>query len=381
MPRTAPSQPDSATRMPLLRAIHAAGADGDAWPGVLERLRQHLDARVATLMHHAFDAGTHALLYESPGGFGSAMETHAGRSPWFLSSGEYWAGRVMTGDELIGSVDLQRTDFYRGVLHPRGLLHLLCGVIDQRERGAHVLAVYRARTQPAFNASDKEELAQLLDHVTLSMHSHWRWQEAQELAHALLRLSDHDASPVILVGPDAHPLHMNAAARQLLDAQRGLRLDQGQLVADHPRDRRQLAQTIAQVAHQDPALHGARPTVLTMAAPDGDAPVVVVVRPAGAVFRRSAGAARGLALVAVRGAHPGHDPAHCVFAHQYELTPAQAKVCALVFAGQSLAAIAQQLALSENTVRSHLKQIFLKTDTHGQMELVHLHARVCQTLP
>jgi DNA-binding CsgD family transcriptional regulator len=39
------------------------------------------------------------------------------------------------------------------------------------------------------------------------------------------------------------------------------------------------------------------------------------------------------------------------------------------------------LNLSENTVRSHLKQIFQKTDTHGQMELVHLHARVCPALP
>ena len=47
----------------------------------------------------------------------------------------------------------------------------------------------------------------------------------------------------------------------------------------------------------------------------------------------------------------------------------------------ALAAIAGTLNVSENTVRSHLKQIFQKTDTHGQMELVHLHARICPSLP
>ena len=59
---------------------------------------------------------------------------------------------------------------------------------------------------------------------------------------------------------------------------------------------------------------------------------------------------------------------------------AQAKVSSLVFAGQPLGVIARTLNLSENTVRSHLKQIFFKTATHGQMELVHLHARVCTAL-
>lgn len=381
MARTAPSDLEFSSLAPLVRAIHAAAADGDAWPSVLDRLRQHLDARVVTLMHHEFGAGTHAMLYESPGGFGQGMVEHAPRSPWFLSSGEYWPGRVMTGDELTGSLDLRRTDFYRGFLQPQGLLHLLCGVIDQRERGAHVLAVYRAETQAPFDAADKARLAPLLEHITLSMHSQWRWQESHELALALLGLSDHDAHPAILVAADGEPLHVNVAAAQLLGERRGLVVDGGRLAAAHPGDRRLLADTLARVALQDPSPGASRPAVLTMAAPHGEPPVVVVVRPVGAVFRRQAGRARPLALVAVRGTHALHDPAHCVFAHQYELTAAQAKVCALVFAGQPLAAIARQLGLSENTVRSHLKQIFLKTDTHGQMELVHLHARVCTSMP
>ena len=85
-------------------------------------------------------------------------------------------------------------------------------------------------------------------------------------------------------------------------------------------------------------------------------------------------------MLVVRGHQALHSPETCVFSRRYELTAAQAKVSALVFAGQPLAAIARSLNVSENTVRSHLKQIFQKTDTHGQMDLVHLHARICPAL-
>jgi len=367
----------------LVRAIHAASVNAEDWPGVLEQLRKYLDARVVTLGHHEFTTGSDSTVFESPdsGSFSRDMAAYAARNPWFLSSEAYVPQRVMTGDELISHSDLRRTDFYRGFLQPRGLLHLLRGVVDQRARGAHFLSAYRAEDQGAFDAREKAELGFLLDHITLSLESQWRWQEADDLARALLALSDHDANPAILVTADAEPIYRNPAADQLLDRRHGLRLDGTRLVAASAADQRLLSETIARVAQNDPAHDAAPPSVLTLACASPMPPVVVVVRAAGQVFARQAGVRRGLVMISVRGGHTRHDPATCVFARQYELTAAQAKVSALVFAGQSLSTIAHSLNLSANTVRSHLKQIFQKTETHGQMELVHLHARVCPALP
>ncbi|MBZ8142522.1 helix-turn-helix transcriptional regulator [Rubrivivax gelatinosus] len=378
---SAPEIPSPAALAGLVRAIHAAGVDDEAWPEVLDRLRRHFDAQAVTLVHHEFLGGGEVTLYESTTGGAGGLTEHAVPNPWFMSSCDYQPGRVMTGDELISTPALRRTDFYRDVLQPRGLLHLLCGVVDQRQRGAHVLAAYRAEQAPAFGASQKAELALLLEHVTLSMRSQWRWQEAHDLAHALLRLSDQDANPAILVSAEAEPLHTNPAGSRLLEGRLGLRVDGGRVVAANPLERRLLAETIARVAHEAPSPEATRPAVLTLAGAPDEPGIVVVVRPVGSVFRRHAGGTRGLAMLAVRGAQQRHDPASCVFARQFELTAAQARVSAQVFAGQSLATIARSLGLSENTVRSHLKQVFQKTDTHSQMELVHLHARVCTTLP
>jgi DNA-binding CsgD family transcriptional regulator len=366
----------------LVRAIHAASVSAAEWPGILEQLRTHLDARVVTLGHHEFATGTDSALFEAPDNayFSAEMAAFSARNPWFLSSEDYVPGRVITGDEMISPSDLRRTDFYRGFLQPRGLLHRLCGVVSQRNTGVHFVSAYRAENQGAFGARERTELRALLDHIALSLESEWRWQEADGLSRALLALVDHDAKPVILVTAAAESIYRNPAADRLLDGRVGLRLDGARLIANCPSDQRLLRETIARVAQDEPANIPAAPFVLTLAAVPPALPVVAVVRPAGQVFLRQAGVRRGLVLVTVRGGHDLHDSASCAFAREYDLTSAQAKVSSLVFAGQPLSTIAHSLNVSENTVRSHLKQIFHKTDTHGQMDLVHLHARVCPTL-
>lgn len=370
------------TTWSLVRGIHSAGLSAAEWPGVLEQLRILLDAQIVTLGDHEFTTGSDSALLASPddADFGKGMESFSARNPWFLSSSDYVTGRVMTGDELISPNELRRTDFYRGFLQPRGLLHRLCGVVAHRASGAHLLSAYRAEDRGAFGAREKAELEVLLDHITLSLQGLWRWQEADELARALLAQSDHDANPLILVTSDAVPIYRNPAAEQLLGLGAGLRLEGARLVASSRMDQRLLRETIARVAQSDPANGSASTSVVTLACTPPAPPVVVVVRAAGPVFLRQAGVRRGLVMVTVRGGHVRHDPATCAFAGQFELTAAQAKVSALVLAGMSLSRVAQSLNVSENTVRSHLKQIFQKTGTHGQMELVHLHARVCPTL-
>ena len=365
----------------LVRVIHAAGVDAGQWPAVLERLREDFDASVVTLGRHEFASGADSALYESPDDmhFSHDSAAFAARNPWYLSSADYVAGRVMTGEDIVSTVDLKRTDFYRGFLQPRGLLHRLCGVVAQRGSSAYLLCAYRREARGAFGRTDKDELQSLLGHVTLSLESQWRWQEADDMAHALLALSDHDEHPVLLVTAQSEAVYCNPAAERLLDRASGLRLDGARVLAASQADQRMLHEAIARAAQGDPD-HTA-PHVMALAHAAAGTPMVVVVRAAGSVFASSAGVRRGLAMVTVRGGPTAHDPASCAFAREYELTAAQAKVSALVFAGQPLAAIARTLGVSENTVRSHLRLVFQKTDTHSQMHLVHLHARICASMP
>lgn len=366
----------------LVRAIHAASLDAAGWAEALDGLRRQLRAKVVTLGHHEFASGNASILSLAPGdaGFKADLAGYSARNPWFLSSSDYTRGRVMAGDDLLARHELLRTDFYRGFLEPRGLLHMLCGVVAHDEGGTHVVHAYRAHDDEAFGAADSVALEQVLEHFTIALHNRWRWEEADGLSRALLALIDRDPSPTLLVTADARPLHVNPAAELLLGACAGLQREGGHVVAASPGDRRLLRETLARLAGSD-GTSQQQPAVLTLANSPPAPPMIAVVRSAGLVPLGHNGCQRGLALIALRGSQTAHDPSTCAFARQFDLTPAQARVSALMFAGQSLSAVAHQLNLSENTVRSHLKQIFSKTETHGQMELAHLHARICPTLP
>lgn len=66
----------------------------------------------------------------------------------------------------------------------------------------------------------------------------------------------------------------------------------------------------------------------------------------------------------------GHD----VLMRLYGLTRAQAGVARALYAGHTVDQTATQLALSRNTVRTHLKQIFSKCEVRSQAELRHVLA-------
>lgn len=56
--------------------------------------------------------------------------------------------------------------------------------------------------------------------------------------------------------------------------------------------------------------------------------------------------------------------------NKFNLSPSETRVCAMIKEGKSPAEIAQDLGLSVETIRSHLKNAFVKTETSSQRELL-----------
>ena len=68
----------------------------------------------------------------------------------------------------------------------------------------------------------------------------------------------------------------------------------------------------------------------------------------------------------------GHISTTEVLETLYQLTHAEAELVRLIAEGNSLEEVAAERGVTMNTVRSQLKQVFSKTDTSRQGELVHL---------
>lgn len=68
-------------------------------------------------------------------------------------------------------------------------------------------------------------------------------------------------------------------------------------------------------------------------------------------------------------------PVERIVAQLFDLTPSEARLAALLAKGETLAEIARELDLSENTVRSYCKNILAKTGVSRQVDLVRLILR------
>lgn len=360
----------------LLYSIHATAGDEGAWHNTLGQLRELLDSRWTMLASYHFVTGEGRILYQVPQepDLGVCFAEHSRRNPWFLSSDSYREGAVLSGEELLSNQDLVKTDFYRDLLAPHRLLHRLCGVAARRGDRIYYVDLHREATQTPFSGEERAELGSLVRHVSLALESRWREQESRDFGNAMAEVVEQASVATFLVDRDGTILYRNRNAELLIDLDCGLRMDAGRLRAVSASDNRSLREAIRSVM---PACadRGATTRVLSISSTINEHPTVLSVAHAGQSFQATRCETTDLVVVTARNQHSRHD--HCTFARQFDFTPAQARLGTLLFTGHSLSSAANKLHVSENTVRSHLKQIFQKTQTHSQMELVHLHSRIC----
>jgi len=363
----------------LVYRIHAATEQDAGWTPALELLRQQLGAHCAVLGYHDFASGTGCTLYDAPHNEVLATEfaRYAPRNPWFLSSVEYRRGRVMTGNELIGHRELVRTDFFRSVLKPHGLLHRLSGVVSRYGEVAYYVDLLRAEDQPPFGSHERASLKLVFPHIQLALENCFRCRHADDLAKVLTNVAVQTGQATLLVAPDGRIAHRSGSEDRWIESVLGLRIRDNILSTVSPGDARALREAIVEATRADVPEERSASRVVALSVAGSPQQVMVTVRPAGEVFLATHGSTCRLAAITTRIGHIARDLKECALACRYDLTPAQAKVSALVFSGNSIASVAQALGVSDNTVRSHLKQIFQKTDTHSQMELVHVHAQLC----
>jgi DNA-binding CsgD family transcriptional regulator len=170
----------------------------------------------------------------------------------------------------------------------------------------------------------------------------------------------------ILADMDGSACLVNRIALELLKAGNGLTLAGSVLVADRARDTRVLTALL-----RDAILSGGEPKDSPLRIPrkNGLSDLIVHVAPGPVVNISSARDGR-TALMTIT------DPDQCVRVNEqdltrlYGLTRGEAALANLIIQGKSIDDAANELFISAHTARTHLKRIFLKTDTHRQPELV-----------
>lgn len=197
-----------------------------------------------------------------------------------------------------------------------------------------------------------------------------QWRENERLA-ALARsfgnAMEHHGTATILLGPGAEIRHANAAARRLLDEGSGMRQRGEKLACAHMDDTLRLLAAIGHVGAADGEERAAAP-VLMIRRPRRR-PLLVTLVGAGSRGTGQEGVAAFAYIT-----DPEQNLTEIVepACRLYGLSPSETRLACALADGASLQEAAKAQSVQEQTARSYLKQIFAKTETKRQGELVQL---------
>lgn len=279
-------------------------------------------------------------------------------------------GEVRPGEELVPEEELVRTEYYNDYLKPQNV-HYSLGVAFQFEEGLHIhLGAVRSKRAGSFGSEERALAEAIAPHVGQAVRLRARLAQERSKIRTLEEVAD--ALPVGVVQLDAkgNVLDANRRGSEILRVGDGLRTVDGRLDAASWVESKTLSLLIGSAVKP---VAGATPGgAMRIGRPSGARPYIVNVFPLRSAGVSGAEPKKPAAIVFV--SDPMDMPVSAVgrLRSAFGLTPTEARVCLSLASGEELSRTAEQLQISTNTARTHLKHIFLKTETSRQPELLRL---------
>lgn len=360
----------------LIQSLYRAPGSREGWHAFLLDLCTALDGTGANLISHdltAQRAGVSVAARTAPEAIRDYVGHWGQEDPWAYSPRAHTlvAGRVVTGDELIGRADLRRTAFYNDFSQRFDITQCLAAMVEANSHVQSVLSVNASDARARFGAEDVTLMDGLLPHLQGALHVHRRLVDADALTCASLDALDGGRSAVLLLDRRGRLRHANRLAAALLRERDGLRETQGELRASRPPDTTTLRQLIARAIKTAEGAGVEAGGRLALVRPSGRRSLQVVVAPVMAppgLFAEVPVAAVLFVTDPERVSLPSEQDLRTVLG----LSPAEARLACALAQGLSVAEAAQRLATTPGSLRTRLKAIFVKTGTHRQVELVRL---------
>ena len=359
----------------LVGRIYDAALDASHWPAVLQDLVRLTHSNTGNLAE--FDLANGATrpiaAIDMPAKGFSDYETYYWQQDiWTPKPGTFEIGRAYSSRQTIADDVLLRSGFYHDWMKPLRLFHGMGGIPLVEGQKMLLIGVHRPWSrQRSYGDQDVGLLQQLFPHFKRALQIQHRLDHAAVERASFAETVDHLLRGVFAFDSNGRLLWANRTGQELCRQADGLTIQKRNLMAALPAETQRLHQLIHHTVQMSNGASLFCGDSLLVSRPSGLRPYIVLVSP----------------LRAGRGRLDNRQPAVVVFVSDpermpevpldrlmrlYGLTRAEARLAQQLAGGLDLKEIAATTHRTLNTLRSQLKQVFQKTGTSRQAQLVRL---------
>ncbi|MFP8876652.1 MAG: helix-turn-helix transcriptional regulator, partial [Myxococcota bacterium] len=228
-------------------------------------------------------------------------------------------------------------------------------VVGPDGKGVGGVAIFRRQGQGPFQEAEFGKADPFVPHLRRALELQRLLSEARRERLALAEAVDRFPNGVLLLDEERQVVIHNQAARRIVDAEDGFRIDRGGPGAVDARDNARLQELIANALDSEPGNELAARGWGTISRPSGRREYALVVTPLTAAPFDAVGSDIRLALFVVD-PEEGRTASSEVLEGMYDLTHSEAELVRTLASGVSLEQAAKLRGVSVNTARSHLKR-------------------------
>ena len=358
----------------IVAELYGANIEPARWPHALLALGEWAKADAVGVVFHDFKAGEG--YFERAIGIPTDALTSYRRAQ---SRSNMWLGdenafpkdrTIVRGSELVEEANVKSSSFYLDWLRQTGLFHHLFVVVERQNGAMLLLVLARREGKPDFEDDIVKEMETLPPALEHGLRAGRRVSQIRALERAALRAIDVMPIGVMMINQEGAVIEANPSARAVIDAGEGLIMAQGSLAVDLGGRLLKFSELIARPETHGVAVAAGELTLLPVPRQQGQRPLTLMLMPLEQTSEPDVSGPAALLFIG--------DPERSVrfdqtrIARLYGLSRAESRVAALLASGYRLEQVAEALDIAYETVRKHLKQIFGKTGTYRQAELVRM---------
>ncbi len=273
--------------------------------------------------------------------------------------------------------ELPRSDFYHDIVRPMNGHHAAFFLSPLTQQMVGSCVICRPPQMGDYDLPELQCMRLFAPHIESALRLRQRLAQAEAETQQSVCVLNHVDLGIVLLDRSGLPQFVNRYADALLQERDGLACDRMGLSAATAGATRQLRQLIATAAQPEKYAH-AQSLRLCLPRPSMRCPLVIRAMPLSRTAAETFGNTAAEIILFVHDPHRGGHLDEPILVAAFGLTEREAGVAALLAQGSDLAMIAEVLAISIGTVRSHLKHVFSKTGTSRQGELIRLVLTLCR---